>query len=53
MFYHCNNLKDISELKYLNVNEIKDFSYMFNGCSFLSDMKSLQNWDVSNGKNFG
>ena len=25
---------------------------MFNGCSSLSDIKSLQNWNVSNGKYF-
>ena len=32
MFYNCKNLKDINELKYLNVNEITDFSNMFLGC---------------------
>ena len=26
---------------------------MFYGCSLLSDIKSLQNWNVSNGNNFG
>ena len=49
MFYGCNNLKDISELKYLNVSEVKNFSYMFFKCSFLRDIKPLQNWNVSNG----
>ena len=52
MFHSCKYLKDISELKYLDVKEITDFSCMFNGCSSLSDIQSLQNWDVSNGNNF-
>ena len=25
---------------------------MFNGCSSLSDIKGLENWNVSNGKDF-
>ena len=52
MFFHCNNLKDLKELKYLNVNEIKHFGFMFSYCSSLSDIKSLQNWNGSNGNNF-
>ena len=32
--------------------EITDFSYMFFGCSSLSDIKSLENWNVSNGIDF-
>ena len=52
MFYDCNNLKDIKELKHLNVNEIKDFKYMFSGCSSLEDIKPLKKWNVSNGKYF-
>ena len=52
MFDCCNNLKDINELKYLNVNEAKDFNHMFYGCSSLSNIDSLKNWNVSNGKNF-
>ena len=52
MFHSCKCLKDISELKYLDVKDITDFSHMFNGCSSLSDIQSLQNWDVSNGNNF-
>ena len=32
--------------------EITNFSYMFSLCSSLSDIKSLENWNVSNGTNF-
>jgi len=52
MFHSCKYLKDISELKYLDVKDITDFSYMFSECSLLSDIQSLQNWDVSNAINF-
>ena len=52
MFYNCNNLKDISDLKYLYVKDVKNFEGMFYGCTSLSDIKSLQNWDVSKGINF-
>ena len=51
MFYMCRDLKDISELKNLDVSEVKDFSYMFYKC-LLSEIKFLENWNVSNGKNF-
>ena len=52
MFSGCGSLKNIEELKYLNIIKVKDFSSMFWGCLLLSDIKSLQNWDVSNVKNF-
>ena len=52
MFSRCTALKDIQELKNLDVSDSKDFSYMFFYCSTLSDIKPLQNWDVSNGINF-
>ena len=32
--------------------KVKDFSYMFKGCSSLKDIKALQNWNVSEGNNF-
>ena len=32
--------------------EITDFSFMFFVCSSLSDIKSLENWNVSNGTDF-
>ena len=52
MFHECYNLKNIEELKNLDVKEINNFSYMFFGCISLSDIKSLENWNVSNGNNF-
>ena len=42
MFYMCESLKDINELKYLNVDKVLDISYMFFGCSRLSDINPLK-----------
>ena len=44
--------KDRINLKYLDIRKVKDFSSMFWGCLSLSDIKSLENWNVSNAKNF-
>ena len=52
MFYGAKYLKDISELKSLNVTYVNDFSCIFFGCSSLSNIKALENWDVSNGNNY-
>ena len=52
MFESCRSLKNIDELKYLNVKGIKNFSCMFYGCSSLSNIKALENWDVSNSETF-
>ena len=52
MFISCESLKDIQELKDLDVKDTINFSTMFFGCSSLSDIKPLQNWDVSKGKDF-
>ena len=52
MFSGCKTLQDISELKNLDVKDVKDLSHMFYGCSLLSDITSLQNWNVSNVNNF-
>ena len=52
MFYECEYLRDIGELKYLDVSEVKDFSDMFYKCSSITDIKALENWNVSNGINF-
>ena len=52
MFNKCNNLKNIDELKYLNVKYCNNFSYMFSGCKSLNDIKPLEKWNVSNGTNF-
>ena len=51
MFYECKLLKNIDKLKYLDTKEINNFSYMFYKCSSLTDIKPLQNWNVSN-KNY-
>ena len=52
MFDGCIWLKDISELKNLDISEAKDLSYMFNDCSLISDIRPIENWDVSNCHNF-
>ena len=52
MFSGCGSLQDITELKYLDVRETRDFSSMFWGCLSLSDISSLENWNVSNVNNF-
>ena len=52
MFYECDNLKNIYQLKYLNTKNINNFSNMFGWCTSLSDIKSLEKWNVSNGNNF-
>ena len=49
MFYHCTKLKNIEKLKYLETNEVNNFSGMFSLCLSLSDIKSLENWNVSKG----
>ena len=52
MFSECEILKDIIELKYLNVSESDNFEYMFYGCNKLKDLKPLENWNVSKSNNF-
>ena len=52
MFNKCNNLKNIDELKYLNVKYCTNFSYMFYHCESLKDIKPFENWKVSKGTNF-
>ena len=52
MFYNCNKLKNINELKYLDTTKVTNFSYLFWGCSSLIDISCLSNWNVSNGADF-
>ena len=52
MFYMCDFLRDISELKYLDVSESTDFSYMFHDCLLLSDINALKKWNVLSCKSF-
>ena len=46
MFDGCKSLKNIEELKYLNIFYCTNFSYMFYGCSSLTDIKSLEKWNI-------
>jgi len=52
MFTGCDTLKDIKELKHLDISNAKNFSSMFWGCLSLSDITPLEDWDVSNIINF-
>ena len=52
IFSGCDTLKDIKQLKHLDISNIRDFSSMFWGCLSLSDITSLEDWDVSNITNF-
>ena len=45
-------MKEINELKYLDTKDINNFLYILSECSSLSDIKPLENWNVSNGKDF-
>ena len=52
MFYGCKSLKNIDDLKNLDIEEIENLSHMFYNCSSLSNIQSLKNWNVSNCKDF-
>ena len=47
MSEYCSTLKDIEELRYLDTKDVTNFSFMFYRCSSLSNIKALQNWNVS------
>ena len=51
-FYHCEALKQIEGLVYLNTSEVKDMSKMFYGCSALTsiDLKHFNTQNVTNMK---
>ena len=51
MFYHCAALYNIEELKYLNTENVTDFSYIFR-CTGISDVKPLENWNTSKAETF-
>ena len=53
MFYECQNLYNIEELRYLNTNFCTNFNGIFYGCPSLTDIKALEKWNVSNGIDFG
>ena len=50
MFYFCKALYNINELKYLDTEEVTDFSHMFGNCD-ISDIKPLEKWNISKAKN--
>lgn len=52
MFYGCSSLKNIDDLKNLDIKKVKNLSHMFYDCSSLSNIQSLKKWDVSNCKDF-
>ena len=55
MFYKCDTLYNIEELKYLDISGVNGFGGMggmFEDCKSLSNVKGLENWDVSNIKSF-
>ena len=43
MFYNCDKLININELRYLDTKYCNNFSYIFYGCSSLVDIKGLKN----------
>ena len=51
MFFFCKSLYNIDELKYLNTENVTDFSHMF-GYSNISNISALENWDTSKSESF-
>ena len=46
-FYHCEALKQIEGLEYLNTSEVKDMSYMFSACKALTSL-NLKSFNTQN-----
>ena len=46
MFYSCKSLYNIDELKYLDTEEVTDFSHMFAKCE-INDIKPIAKWNTS------
>ena len=51
MFYFCKSLYNIEELKFLNTENVTDFSFMFR-CVEITDIKPLEKWNTSNSESF-
>ena len=51
LFSYCETLYNFDELKYLNTSHCTNFSRMFN-CLKISNIKALEEWDVSNCNSF-
>ena len=52
MFSGCSSLKNIEELKYLDVRKAQHLEYMLSDCILLTDINPLRYWDVSNCQRF-
>ena len=48
MFYGCISLSDVNPLRYWNVSNGENFSFMFSECSSLSDIIPLKNLIFTN-----
>ena len=51
MFFQCDTLFNIEELKYLNTENVYDFSFMFEFTK-ISNIKALENWETSKAETF-
>ena len=51
MFSYCETLYDIDELKYLNTEDVTDFSFMFEYCK-IANFKALKSWNTSKSETF-
>ena len=51
MFSFCKSLYNIDELKYLNTENVTNFSHMFE-YSNISNIQALENWDTSKSETF-
>ena len=51
MFFQCDNLFNIDELKNLNTENVSDFSCMFESTE-ISNIKALENWETSSAETF-
>ena len=46
MFHLCKNLQSLGKLSELRVNNVTDFSYMFYGCSSLTNIEGISKWNL-------
>ena len=47
-FYHNKNFETIITVKLIMNDNIKDLSYMFSGCEYLSSISDISNWRTEN-----
>ena len=48
MFYKCDQLLSLSDIKNWNISNITNISKMFYGCASLISFPDISNWDTSN-----